>query len=216
MRIGCANSRATPAPPNTPKLLALAAAIPLVVIYLSIGISCRRVQISKGIAILPRGSKPGERRGGRRKGSRNKATIERELLAQRVLQNAPAGAIQQAPLGKEVLEQYMVAFDALAQHYRPIPESPNSDEAKFTKFATATCDCARALAPYQSPTYRAVMLSSPRQEGNGAPALEMTREELARKLEERGLPPFVFGIDKPTLEIEPRRIEGNGSSEPED
>jgi hypothetical protein len=41
-------------------------------------------------------------------------------------------------------------------------------------------------------------------------------EELERRLEERGLPTFVFGIDKPTLEIEPRRIEGNGSSEPED
>jgi hypothetical protein len=166
---------------------------------------------------LPRGSRPGERRGGRRKGSRNKATIERELLAQRMLQQTPAGNIgniQNARLGKEVLERYMIMFDALAQHYRPIPESPHSDEGKFTKYATATCDCAKALAPYQSPTYRAVLVSSPQQEGNGA--LEFTEDELARKLEERGLPPFVFGIDKPTLEIEPPRIGGDGSSAPED
>ncbi len=42
--------------------------------------------------------------------------------------------------------------------------------------------------------------------------LEIKREELARKLEERGLPTFVFGVDRPTLELEAqRRIEGNGS-----
>jgi hypothetical protein len=33
---------------------------------------------------MPRGSLPGEWRGGRQKGTKNKATIERELLAQRM------------------------------------------------------------------------------------------------------------------------------------
>ena len=61
---------------------------------------------------------------------------------------------------------YSAAFGAkatsrLAQHYRPIPESPHSDEAKFTKYATAACDCAKALAPYQSPTLRAIVVSPP-------------------------------------------------------
>jgi len=156
---------------------------------------------------LPRGSKPGERRGGRRKGSRNKATIERELLAQRMLQHAPAGAMQNARLGKEVLEQYMVMFDTLAQHYRPIPESPHSDEVKFTKYATATCDCAKALAPYQSPTYRASVVEQPK--SPQTPVLEFSEEDLARKLEERGLPPTVFGIDVPVLELKVER-DGNG------
>src|SRR5262249_40606098 len=137
-----------------------------------------------------------------------------ELLAQRMLQQAPVGNNQNARLGREMLEYYMIMFDALAQHYRPIPESPHSDEGKFTKYATATCDCAKALAPYQSPTFRTVVVSSPQQEGNGA--REFSGEELARELEARGLPPTVFGIDKPTLEIEPRRIDGNGSSAPED
>jgi hypothetical protein len=110
---------------------------------------------------LPRGSKLGERRGGRRQGSRSKATIERELLAQRMLQHAPVGAIQNARLGKETLEKFMTLFDDLAEHYRPMPENPRADESKFTKYATAACDCARALAPYQSPTYRAIVVSSP-------------------------------------------------------
>jgi hypothetical protein len=126
---------------------------------------------------------------------------------ERMLEHPPAG-IETGKLGREVLAQYMNAFDELAEQYR------KADEAKFRQYAELAIACAKALAPYQSPTYRAVVVSSPRQEGNGA--LVLTSEELARKLEERGLPPFVFGIDKPTLELEPRRIDGNGSSAPED
>jgi hypothetical protein len=37
--------------------------------------------------------------------------------------------------------------------------------------------------------------------------------ELARKMQERGLPPIVLGFDKPLLELEPPRLNGNGSSE---
>jgi hypothetical protein len=154
---------------------------------------------------MPRGSRPGERRGGRQKGAKNKRTVEAELLAQRMLQHAPAGAIQSARLGKEVLEQYMVMFDALAQHYRPIPKSPHSDEAKFTKFATAACECAKALAPYQSPTYRAIVVEQPK--SPQGTVLEIRREDLARVLEERGLPPAIFGVDVPMLEVE---RDGNG------
>jgi hypothetical protein len=118
-----------------------------------------------------------------------------------MLQHPPAGAIQNARLGKEVLEQYMEMFDALAQHYRPIPESPHSDEGKFTKYATATCDCAKALAPYQSPTYRAIVMTAPQgSAGNGEKVL--TQDELASELAARGLPASIFGIDVPVLEPE--------------
>jgi hypothetical protein len=126
-----------------------------------------------------------------------------------MLQDPPAGNIQNARLGKEVLEQYMEMFDALAQHYRPIPESPHSDEGKFTKYATATCDCAKALAPYQSPTYRAVIMTSPEQSvGNGAKVL--TKDELASELAARGLPASIFGIDVPVLE--PGEVAEDGGS----
>jgi hypothetical protein len=114
-------------------------------------------------------------------------------------------AIQSARLGKEVLEQYMVMFDALAQHYRPIPKSPHSDEAKFTKFSTAACECAKALAPYQSPTYRAIVVEQPKSPQRTV--LEIRREDLARVLEERGLPPAIFGVDVPMLEVD---RDGNG------
>src|SRR5262249_20766205 len=83
---------------------------------------------------MPRGSRPGERRGGRQKGTKNKRTVEAELLAQRMLEGAPPRTIQNARLGKDTLEKFMTLFDALAEHYRPIPESPHSDEVKFTKY----------------------------------------------------------------------------------
>jgi hypothetical protein len=49
-------------------------------------------------------------------------------------------------------------------------------------------------------------------------AIQINPSELADKLKERGLPEFVFGIDKPTLEIEPQRRIENGSTSwpPED
>jgi hypothetical protein len=44
--------------------------------------------------------------------------------------------------------------------------------------------------------------------------IQLNPEDLAKLLEERGLPSFVLGIDKPVLELEARRIDGpsgNGS-----
>ena len=145
---------------------------------------------------MPRGSQPGERRGGRQKGTKNKRTIEAELLAQRILQGTPPMTVQNARLGKETLERFMMLFDNLAEHYRPFPENQHADESKFSKYATAACDCAKALAPYQSPTYRAIMFEQAPQKS----VLEIRKEELARKLEERGLPQEIFGVDVPVLE----------------
>jgi hypothetical protein len=155
---------------------------------------------------MPRGgSKPGERRGGRQKGTPNRKTLERRLITERMLEHPSAG-VESGKLGRDVLAQYMCTFDELAEQYR------KTNEPKFRQYAELAVACAKALAPYQSPTYRAIVVSSPRQEGNGA--REFSGEELARELEARGLPPSVFGIDKPTLE--PRRIGGSGSSAPED
>jgi len=44
----------------------------------------------------------------------------------------------------------------------------------------------------------------------GEPVVEIRREDLARKLEERGLPPQVFGVDVPVLDLSlPRAASGN-------
>jgi len=36
-----------------------------------------------------------------------------------------------------------------------------NDEAKFQKYAALAIECARLLTPYQSPTFRAVMVTPP-------------------------------------------------------
>ena len=144
---------------------------------------------------MPRGgSKPGERRGGRQKGTPNRKTIERQLITERMLEHPSAG-VESGKLGREVLAQYMNTFDELAEQYR------KADEAKFRQYAELAVACAKALAPYQSPTYRAIVMTSPQgSAGNGAKVL--TKDELAYQLEARGLPPTVFGIDVPVLEPE--------------
>jgi hypothetical protein len=124
-----------------------------------------------------------------------------------MLKHASAGVTQNARLGKETLEKFMTLFDDLAEHYRPFPENPRADEGKFTKFATAACECAKALAPYQSPTYRAIVIEQPK--SPQTPVREIRQEDLARMLEERGLPPAIFGVDVPVLELEVER-DGDG------
>jgi hypothetical protein len=49
---------------------------------------------------------------------------------------------------------------------------------------------------------------------HGEIELSVEREDLARQLAERGLPSVVFGIDKPTLELEARGSNGNGQDHP--
>jgi hypothetical protein len=106
---------------------------------------------------MPRGAKPGERRGGRLKGSKNKATIEREIIAEQTLARA---RMEGKKLGKEILEEFMIVFAGRAAHYQPrppeLPPNPNADEAKFLAYARLATDCAKSLAPYQSPTFRAI------------------------------------------------------------
>jgi hypothetical protein len=109
-----------------------------------------------------------------------------------MLEHPPAG-VEGGKLGREVLAQYMNTFDELAEQYR------KADEAKFRQYAELAVACAKALAPYQSPTYRAIVMTSP-DAGNGAKVL--TADELAYELEARGLPPTVFGVDVPVLEPE--------------
>ena len=120
-----------------------------------------------------------------------------------MLQHAPAGATQNARLGKETLEKFMTLFDDLAEHYRPLPENPRADEGKFTRFATAACECAKALAPYQSPTYRAIVIEQPK--SPQTPGREIRQEDSARMLEERGLPSAIFGVYVPVLELKVER-----------
>ena len=99
----------------------------------------------------------------------------------------PSTSIESGKLGREVLAQYMLTFDELAEQHR------KTDEIKFRQYAELAVACAKALAPYQSPTYRAIVMASPqRSAGNGAKVL--TKHELAHELEARGLPSSIFGV----------------------
>jgi hypothetical protein len=93
------------------------------------------------------GSKPGERRGGRQRGTPNKTTMERLLRAERETAVAQA---EGRKLAKEVLDDFMVLF-----------AGSQPDEAKFEKYARLAIATAADLAPYQSPTFKAIAVMAP-------------------------------------------------------
>ena len=70
---------------------------------------------------MPRGSKPGERRGGRQKGGKNRATLERAVVAERILKETQMTGRK---LGKEVLEEFMNMFGGMAASFQPQPTMP--------------------------------------------------------------------------------------------
>ena len=133
---------------------------------------------------MPRGSKKGEHRGGRKKGQPNKKTLEAALQAEREVAQAKA---DNRPLGKEVLDHLMGSFLKIAQFYGP-KKQEGSDEfrlpsAEFLKeyerWATLAGEMAHKLAPYQSPTFRAIMIAPPGEEQGADQKLITTRFTLS-------------------------------------
>jgi hypothetical protein len=115
---------------------------------------------------MARGAKPGERRGGRVKGQKNRATIEKERIAAEIAARTVADArLSGKKLAKEVLEEFMLLFGGMAAHHQPTPpnrpSNPHASKDDFLRYATLAIDCARYLAPYQSPTFRAVHITAP-------------------------------------------------------
>jgi hypothetical protein len=102
---------------------------------------------------MPRGSRPGERRGGRTKGTPNRATVERAAIAARITAEAE---MRDQKLGKEILAKYAARFDELAD-----ARHLAGDAAGFERWARLACATAKDLAPYQSPTFRAVVIAPP-------------------------------------------------------
>jgi hypothetical protein len=103
---------------------------------------------------MPRGSRPGERRGGRTKGTPNRATAERAAIAARI---AGEAEMRGQKLGKEILAKYAGLFDEMADACHLA-----EDVAGFERWARLACATAKDLAPYQNPTYRAVVITPPR------------------------------------------------------
>lgn len=105
------------------------------------------------------GPPKGHRGGGRARGTPNKKTIERNLQIARDL--AEQAGKKTKPLAKEVLEDFMHLTAGMAAFYQPTgpgqPSNPNMNEDKFWQAALACKEFAKALAPYQSPTFKAIV-----------------------------------------------------------
>ena len=108
---------------------------------------------------MPRGGK--RPNAGRRRGSKNRATIEKAIIAERDIAEAQASGRK---LGKEVIDHYMHVFAEIADTERAAaltekPENAREHEARFERFARYAIDCAQKLAPFQSPTFRAIQIA---------------------------------------------------------
>lgn len=122
---------------------------------------------------MPRGAKPGQRRGGRGKGTPNKATIERAKLAERVMEQAAGKPGRK--LGRELLEEFAVMFSGLAAAFQPQPSAPGAPigeqdmerwarsykEPLFEKYAKLAAKCANDFADFQSPRMSRVQVAAP-------------------------------------------------------
>jgi len=134
---------------------------------------------------MPRGAKPGERRGGRKKGVKNKLTLEKLRLLKESADSAGG------KLAMDNLAKLMGKCVALAERYEPfVGEEP--DEVAFVRFVRLSSNLARALAPYQSPTFTRLQVSgdknNPLLVGEGVTPSRL-REILLEKIIQTGLIP---------------------------
>lgn len=122
---------------------------------------------------MPKGSniKKGMRPGGRKKGGLNKRTIEKVEEARIAVENARGAGKK---LAKEVLEDFMHLFARMADAHhgaalgQQTAIQPNGNkpvfepsEEKFQIYAKLAVDTAKALADFQSPKFRAIMVTAP-------------------------------------------------------
>lgn len=114
-------------------------------------------------------TKPTGRPNGRPKGSKSVTTIERERVAAEIAAKTMMETKRPGrKLGKTVLDDFMHLFGNLASHFqvtyddimrgRSDPDTAKREameyrEAQFIRYTELAIQCARYLAPYQSPTY---------------------------------------------------------------
>lgn len=111
---------------------------------------------------MARGSAPGEHRGGRKPGVPNKKT--QEALLKQAMEKSDA-VKSGRKLAREVLDEFMHLTAGMAAFYQPAPPNAppnqNANEDKFWRCVDATHAFAKALAPYQSPTFKAIAMMAP-------------------------------------------------------
>ena len=153
---------------------------------------------------MPRGAKPGERRGSRRQGSKNKL-LERYVRSTQV---AARQKDKEGPkLGKEVIEHFMNLAMQYANAYELTEDDLTPGQAtavqdlkdwkrnQFKGWARLAVAWASELAPYQSATYRAISKAPQPDQGDkdrGTKVLH-TMEEVRELLISRGTSPEQLG-----------------------
>ncbi len=120
---------------------------------------------------MPRGAAPGERRGGRAKGTRNKATVERlkreeirEQIEREIAATTKASTEQSQRRAKDRMEEFLPLLAGYAAYFQPTypgmpQQNPNGNETAFKSWFGMFLDVAKALAPYQSPTFKATAVT---------------------------------------------------------
>lgn len=160
----------------------------------------------------PRGGKrPGA---GRIKGSKNRAVAAREKRKAREAIAVEAREELRQARGKrsplDILEDFMVLFYTLAADYQTLPlatgkKNPNEDPARFREWSKLSIECAKELAAYNFPKFRAVVVS-PATLGmasgaHGAPTLPSPSEapQRASQCHGEGEDGKVVAIDDPDM-----------------
>jgi hypothetical protein len=167
--------------------------------------NCSLGAFNYGSEIMPRGAKPGERRGSRRQGSKNKLTLERYVRSTQV---AARQKDKEGPkLGKEVIEDLMnlAMRNAIACQPTEHDLTPSQDTAvqdlkdwkrdQFREWASLAVAWASELAPYQSATYRAISKAPQPDQGDedrGTTVIH-TIEDLKAQLMLHGVSPDQLG-----------------------
>lgn len=115
---------------------------------------------------MPRGGR--RPNSGRRPGTRNRRSIG---LAERMVgfgTTSPSPLppqTQSNPLARDILEDFMLRYADMALYHQPRPAdqppNPHADEEKFHRCARLALRFASALAPYQSPTLRTIVVAPP-------------------------------------------------------
>jgi hypothetical protein len=120
-------------------------------------------------------AKKGQKRtpgSGRVKGTPNRQTVERlekERIAQQMLDEVNKAYAERVKLGKDVLEDYMMTFHSVAVPYRDrVTEAITKgrkpaelDLAGLEKWGGLTVKTAKDLAEFQSPKFKAIQVSAP-------------------------------------------------------
>lgn len=135
---------------------------------------------------MPRGSAPGERRGGRAKGTPNKKTVAKRAIEAEVIARTGLPDVRSKPdrpLAKEQLQEMLPILKSYVAFFQPTYEgmpfqNKTGKEREFLMYFDLFLSTARALAPYESPTYRALDMRATLPANQGIDPMQVMRAML--------------------------------------